>query len=218
MSKPHLHIDQLRHDVNAKTTIIMTNKGVPTTVSGFSMSEFNMSGNSSYSNPFENSAQQALSDKINQGAAAINSFFGTSISQFQFKDIRQTISMWSASGKPSFTVSLLFIQTREFEPTHGSSVLEPIKKLNAGVYPIVEGTLRISAPLGYTVKGDDVSNVSTLSIGRWFFARNLIMTGVTPTFSQEVVKNGAPLYAQVQVTFEPYRAVDINEVNKWFLI
>lgn len=87
------------------------------------------------------------------------------------------------------------------------------------------------APLGYnfnlnlnagsTLKDKFLNSVSvsgtvTVRIGRWFRMSGLIVKDVSLSFSNEIMTDGLPLYAEASVSLESWKAFDISSLQSCF--
>lgn len=223
---PKLDIEILKNNPNAKVIIGLGGAGEDKNwVSGFITQEHTMQGGNIFNNPFENVAQQNLSQKLNVlGATAnkvadvANKFLGTNIQTrfgaFSLKSVEQTATIWVSSAKPSFSLPMVFVALQPDD-----DVLDVVRKLNMAVFPTIDTNgLWVNAPLGYQLVGGKATKGTVIvSIGKWFRAISLLIRDVSYSISKETIKSGLPLYAQVTVAFEAYRLLSSDEVNSWFL-
>ena len=201
---------------NRFSKIVFTNDVDPypkNTVKGFLRNDFNFTITSRYQSAFDQGALGDISGAVNAGTSVANGALGTNIQNMQGKCLDLTVANWLGTDKPTFSITMLFVS---YKPE--INVINEVKKLMKGVLPFKGmGNWSLNAPLKYAPKGAaGASGCWTVRIGNWFVGPFMIMTSVAPTYSKEVVKDGQPLYADVAVTFEPYRLIDAKEFLSCF--
>lgn len=219
-----LDIDALIANSDSKVIITMPAKGI--SVSGFVTEELSGSGQANYSDLFETSSQESLSKSLTQlgvlASAGAAKFFDKQISfsQVQLVTREQTVAMYTGSSKPTFTIPLIFVALKP-EPKQNPAIR--VKRLLSAVYPglrdVGAGVKFLSAPMNYkpAFKGNTATGTVSLAIGKWFLAMNMLITGVSYSFSKELTSLGFPLYGKVSVTFESYRVMTDKEVSGFFI-
>jgi len=246
MAERKFEIDKLKNDPNAKIGFywgesniskLLRGTGKSESVEGFAINEFAIGGSSQYdAGGLVSSLQEIASNILNSATTLMNTAFpdmfgGTGLSQRVVKNINQTKARWSGTDKPTFNVSFMLIGTDE---TSGYKVISDSKKMLKTVYPSDAGLLTIRAPLGYatelkTLDKNYVAKGTVLvTIGQWFMAPNQIIKSVNINYSKEQIRvsRGAteaddvfvPLYARVDVQFEPYKLPTIDEIYDYFQV
>jgi hypothetical protein len=224
MADFQLDIENLIANPNYKVVIAFGGSNI---IQGFIQGDLKFGGGNQYNNPFESQAQQKLSDlmaKVQPAAtAAANKFLGTNLSsaQISIKSFDQTISSWTGSEKPKFSMTLVFIAINPDD-----DVTQPIRKMMKAVFPTraAEGLL-MRAPLGYGpalvnnngLPGMAVGGTIVVKVGKWFRAFGQICTKASPTISKQVIASGRPLWSSFDFEFEPYRAISYSEFTGYFI-
>lgn len=233
-------IDRLRSNPNAKigfywgeTNVSRLLDGVRSTesVEGFLTDDFSFGGSARYdSEGLLSSLQDVASNLLNNTTTFINTLMpdvmGIShIAQVQVRNINQTAARWSGTEKPSFMISMLLIATDE---ESAYQVMRDVKKMYKTVYPKSAGLALITAPLGYATEfkstDKDIMCQGTVlvTVGDWFMAPSQVIKQVGVTYSQQKIKVSQntylPMYAKIDVTFEPYKALTIADVYNYFTI
>lgn len=194
-------------------------------VAGILQGEFGFSSKANYSSPFYNETIAKVTGMVNQISTQLQGFFGDmKIPNISLTSIRQTIKTWTMTDNPVFACSLLFICTEDDQ-----DVRVPVAMLQRAIYPKFQSIesigsigsgLYLTAPNNYQLLssnqagdfGITATGLCVLNIGTWFMARNLLLTGVDPKFSEQKNINGYPMWALVAVSFEPFRMMDLDEV------
>jgi hypothetical protein len=206
-------IDKLLNSVNSRILI----SDAPSNnirVQGFMVSDFSISGGNSYTNIFGSSSQEIADSALKTATSLINFVSGKTgisdvkISERKLMAINSTIHSWVGSNRPSFNIPLIFVAIRESD-----DVRTPVKSLTKSVYPTEDGIFMI-APLGYDGTG---GGTVSIQIGKWLMIHGLVVTSMNATFSQQVIKSGLPLYAKVDITFEPYKLPTVKDVDGYFI-
>lgn len=202
-----LTIDELISNKNAHVIIA----GPGGNFRAFTSQEFSVGGGADYSSPFENNLDQKA-QTINAISAGIHSASGGSIDvpAVVLKSKAETKHIWSNSRRPSFSINLIFVRFRMSDPAVTTIVRDIVKS----VYPR-GGDGLLQAPGGYN--STDGSNTWTLSVGSYFRASKLVLTEASGSMSKEVVSDGTPLYAEVNVTFETYQLTTEDDFSQFFL-
>lgn len=188
--------------------------------SGFSLkglieSETSFTMSNQYTDGLEEAAGQASATGIMNAAANV---FGKS--QSLIKNISQTISQWSGTSKPQLPVTITLINT-----SSKSDIVGKVKKLMILQAPSV-GMMSISHPTDYSgelISGGLSSSSSVkvkgtwiVEIGRWLRVDRLILLDANAVFSKEITVDGQPLYARVQLTFQPCILPDKDVIAGYF--
>lgn len=219
-------IDRLIANPNSRVVIagLRPTTGAPGPLTAFMQNDLTMQGGNLYNNPFESAAQDKLNElgqKILPLAREILPSGLVPEGGFQLKSFQQTILSWTGSQKPFFSLQLTFIAIR---PTDDVTI--PVKKIMSAVLPEDKvGSIFIGAPLSYgpkiSLRGAKPSLNATgtliVQLGKWFRAPGQVTRSAVPTFSQQTISNGKPLYAIVSVTFEPYRMISRAEFERYFV-
>ena len=191
-------------------------------VRAFITSDLTISAASRYNSPLESQKQNSMSETV-AGIGAIAqrvipwAELREKISGFTLRSVGQSVATYSATEKPTFNVSLLFVATRSDDD---------VRKKVAALYDMVMPSFAgfgfddlVRAPLNYA-PGDNKGATGTIAVqvGSWFQALDQIMTNVTFTFSKESIPNGSPLYAHGSISFEPYRVISAEELRGYMLL
>lgn len=206
MSSPSLFLSEL----TGLTFNRIIFQGMPgPTVTAFVVSDFSFGTSAEYNSEWEFEKQKTISDAINRVASFFNDN-KTGVAQISLKSLAQTISTWTGTEKPQFNIDVLFISYNpDVRP------LDRVRELLGGVFPESLGLVLV-APMKYAPGPKSASGVWNIKIGTWFDAPNQILRQVNPTFSKEVTPDGRPLYAKVNVVFEPYRMISYAEFKSYF--
>ena len=117
---------------------------------------------------------------------------------------------WVKSSVPKFSIDFLLLAHNADKAVKH---VELIKKLQASVLPAAGGNGGLLPPLGYK---NDGSGTISLTVGTWFSATGLIMDSISYTPSKQVMSNGYPLYWNCSVTLYPYKAITIDQFERYF--
>lgn len=129
-----------------------------------------------------------------------------------------TIKQYVATPPPSLALNLMFLAFDK-----NKDIRRDVNSLMKYVLPEYSGNgVLLMPPGGYSVQptsSGSPDGVLSLRIGTWFKAHNImIISGaVSPLFSKEVTPAGYPLYATMQVTFTPYRAITYSDWSEFFV-
>jgi len=123
----------------------------------------------------------------------------------QFGGSLFTEEIWQSTNKPSFSLNLIFINTHPKD-----DIMMDCTYLMSSVLPSEFTTMTMKPPIFFKDKTIDVR------VGDWFWAKDLLITGVNTKFSKEIIRNGQPLYATVAVSFRPFRMPDQKTFLSWF--
>lgn len=206
MSSPSLFLSELT-GLNFNRIIL---QGMPgPTVTAFVTSDFSFGTSSEYNAEWEFEKQKPLAEAFNRLTSVINAG-GADIAQISLKSLSQTISTWTGTEKPQFNIDLLFVS---YDPN--VRPLDRVRDLMGGIFPESLGMVLV-APMKYAPGLKSASGIWNIKIGTWFDAPYQILRQVNPTFSKEVTPDGRPLYAKVNVVFEPYRMISYNEFKSYF--
>ena len=185
--------------------------------------DFDMGTAATYSSPFEDMLEGLTEnlgkvDVLSEGklSEATDSFFETARIP---KNLTHT---WVSSERPTFDVTMAFVTLGESQP----NPQEEVTSLAALALPGIGGGGRGTAgatftrPAGYRPEQNaSPPGTFTLKIGEWFEAKGLVLTAVQITLSQQrVILNGGtrPLYAEAQVSLEPFRMISADEFQEYF--
>lgn len=145
------------------------------------------------------------------------------VSPISATPLQATIKQWVNTGGPTLALRLLFVATDS-----SVDVRKGINTIMKYVWPTNNGGLMVPPGgyknIGYIGGGANSSTIPdgviTVEIGRWFSAKQiLIITGSpSPTYSKECIDTTfRPLWATLDVTFVPYRALTIDDWNSMFV-
>lgn len=165
----------------------------------------------------------SASDGLNQA--------GRDLSQVSLKVHKMTIKTWSGTEDPIINVSFAMVNS----DATIKNVFEQYYDLYAAMFPVLSDTNEsgtpggesLLAPYGF-VTGSGTSRsrngargLWNLDIGRWFSARNLILTNVSLDSSLTLdatpgdTNPPMPMYAAVTCTFTTERAAIQSTVKSW---
>lgn len=122
--------------------------------------------------------------------------------------------VWSGSNVPTFAMNIQFIcknGTLESE-----SVVSQVNAIMEYLYPSSTGGKAglLVAPAGYNpIKK---TGLITLTIGKWFRAKDLVIESAEFTYSKELNLRGEPIIATGQVVFKPFDAITFTEYKSYF--
>jgi len=176
-------------------------RGIITEGFGFSISH-------EFDSQFDLTKQQELSKLINK----LKSFIGKE--QSSFINVAQTVKLWMSGNVDSFNISILIPNCR---PNY---LKQKIQSLVEWAAPKIEDN-QIFAPHNYapSLKDLDASKgllalrFSTyIKTGYWF-----VLQSCQVQFSNVIMDDGYPSYANVTFTLLPYRAIGANELKEMFL-
>jgi hypothetical protein len=204
------NINSLLLNTNSVITIIGRNNLNVTRVrvQGIVQGEFSVGGSNDFDTPFDTTNKDL-------GGGAVGKVFNFAKAFASAKGISTTIkeftrNVWKGSARPQFTVPMTFIATKD------DSIEDVTKKVAAlmrGVYPEEAKLGILSAPMGYDATTG--RGTFTISIGKWFRARKMVMKSVDFQFSAQHLRSGRPLYAVGSITFEPYQNISIDEFESY---
>lgn len=222
-------IDNIRANPNARVAIVLD--GVPS--GGLSADilrayitdeEFSISLTANY----EDAIQTSIGDVIgNQGAVGAGAKAVMDLGGFKTRTFQQTAAKWVGSERPTFNFNVIFVAIRENEDT-----IIPALKMQKWLLPYgglnpnlgVDGTM--NPPGNYApLNSMDSTKISgynggfmTLSLGRWFRATDLILTGAEVMYSTTAISSGNPLFTKVAVSCQPYRDITHTEFENYFSV
>ena len=223
-SEFQLDVESILANPNAQMLITVPGRA---TVRCFLQEGLGFSAGSYFGNAFESQAQNKLSDLYTKAAPAAGALldkFGISIpSAARLQSFEQTTESWSGPQKPTFNMKTTFIAVK---PT--DDVTKSVKDIMAACFPIKNASSSIiQAPLNYgpnvrignSPKDLTITALGTVNmkIGTWFQAFGLIIESASPKFSTQVIKNGKPLYCEMNITLKPYRAISYGEFLRYFI-
>jgi hypothetical protein len=198
-------------------------------VKGFNVSDFRFGGGNDYNTPLDNDLLSNIS-----AAASSNNTGVSTTTNFIIKSQLQTVLQWTGSDRFGFTVDLLFLSWKR----NDKKVLTPIKQLLAAVNPVSTGKagidltglslgldLQTIAPLNYTTYSNKSTlgipisiGTSSIKVGKWFAADQLVIKKVDFTVSKEFFDDGKPLYATASIQMETFKMLSAFEVLKFILM
>ena len=198
-------------------------------VSGLIIGDTTIGGSSDWSFPSGGGGpfNAALNKGIEMATGAANMLAGFAgkrnygVTKPQFKSPWQTVVDWAGSGTFSLNLSLLFMSLTPNEDSR-----KPVYRLLKCVYPEILGAgTMVVPPLEYTrvpmVTLFDSSNSGTwgcvgITIGDWFEAPPVfVVERASFSMSKEQTPNGAPLYANGEITVSCSHIVGINHIRQW---
>lgn len=214
-----LDIEAIAQNENFKVTFVLPKCG---TVQGFLRSEFTVAGATEYGDPFASQYLEKGNQLVAVGGQILDKGFSamgkdSKFSSYRLGNLEDTMASWTKSPKPQFSVSMIFVTIKPED-----NITASVTTLLKSVYPTraLKG-FGLAAPMGYHAPGGKqnplkIEGTATVQIGKWFRAYGQLIKTVTPIFSKEVTKIGKPLYAAVDVSFEPWRLVTNEEVMEFF--
>lgn len=131
----------------------------------------------------------------------------------QFGGYNFSKELWKGTSKPSFNLDLIMINT-----TPEDKITENFTYLTKICYS--------ANPHASTGFGEDtamtppkflISGSIDVKIGEWFYATNLIITGVNLVISKQTISDGSPLFALANIGFKSFRGMGAADVEKWFV-
>jgi len=211
-------LDIEKNNQNTQILINIPTSGETKMIKGFITDMLNINAQSSYTSPLESQAQQNLSNTLAalQGLITSTGAANQSLIPHFGRSLQQSVNVWTGSEKPVFDLRLAFVALRP-----GDDVMEMILDLYSAVYPTTESAFKadlLNPPLGYIPRPDAkiAENTISIRVGRWFKAHGLNMRNVNFTPSKEVTENGSPLYAEGNITVEPFRMITYEEFRAYF--
>lgn len=197
------YIEKLTSNPKYKLMIALPTGGI---VTGYMKDDLALSINSEYNSPFELSQTGGVSDMLEKASG----MFGASMS---LKTVAESKLLWKSSSMSPIQVTFSIVALNP-----GDDVREKVRTLSKAVFPTsdgVGGTLK--APMGYAPGMPTSKPVNTVSmkIGSWFNASYLVIRGLNPTFSKDVIKSGLPLYVDISLTLEPSLQLTQDDFIAW---
>lgn len=188
-------------------------------VIGIVSSDLVVSGGNNFTSPMEDiGAVNQIMTMANMASSVMSVLQKGQQGQLASLAKSQTNLFYSGSKKPSFRFEMVLLTTDSSKQRINDTIIH----LMQSVYPTFKagsGQQLLVAPFGYQPynnKGGEALGTVGVKIGKWFYARGLVITDVQATLSKEVTYNGQPLFAKVEVTAEPYRALAHSEFAKFF--
>jgi hypothetical protein len=189
-------------------------------VTAFLADELNLSGSNDFSDAaLQQGQQESLNDTLQKLQAVVGgvaSQFGyDSVPSFTLKTLEQSVSTWKGAERPSFSLRVLFVATRETD-----DVTTQVNGLYRSVFPSFKSVGVASVvlpPLNYLPQGITARGTVLVEIGKWFRATGLIIKSVNFKFSKSVLASGKPIYADGTVQFQAYRVLSYEDVSGWFI-
>lgn len=209
---------------NPNSQMIVSIPGIVSVVC-FIQEGFGFAAGNAYSNAFESQALAKSSEIYNKAAPAAGAILekvGVNIpAQIGPQTFFNTTESWAGPQKPSFSVKTTFVAVK---PT--DDVTKQVRQIMRACFPTGDLTGIMKSPLDYgpNLQVNGVKNISlsiqgtvNLKIGTWFQAMGLILESAHPKFSAQVIKNGKPLYCEMEMSFKPYRAITYDEFLGYFI-
>lgn len=202
-----LDIESLQNNKYNSVGIILPEKyggnwpSKKTCTGGFIKSSLVVSGSADYADKF------SLGGEILDAAGKAQAITGMGGSQVGTKTYEQTKAQFQGTNIPTFSIPIVLIAT---QPSH--DVRKEGVRILYSVFPT--GDDIVSAPFNW--QGKDTTDTCGLYIGTWFkIPTGLLITSVDVTYSQEVIENGTPLYAEVTVAMRYWMQPKADELAKW---
>ena len=198
----------------------------PVSIVGFNQSGFNISVSNQYNNPLENDSLNALNQTGQLLQGAVRSFGRDLKMPVSLRSALASLNNWVGSERPVFNLNFYLIAYKEEH-----NILNDIRLLNQLFYPVksieISGSATLAPPLGYLVNFDSAFNggsegkvqgTVSLSVGKWFTAHNLNPVNMSYEISLETLESGAPLYAQVNVSFTPHKILSVDDIQGYLRV
>lgn len=195
-------------------------------VIGYMIDEtFNLDASTQWATPLDN---MELGNLFGQQFGAILGAI-TDVFGFSRKIVEQTVAFWQGPERPEFSVGLLFL-ARNSNDHPELRAAEILKRIHPGMnkgkgsvmdapmgyMPLVSGDTNVQSFVQFISGADPGRGMSSLSIGNWFQANNLLLKNASFEASRECTKGGSPLYVQGKVSFDTARAVSNIEYGNMF--
>lgn len=169
-------------------------------------------------------ALQALSEGATAGVdtlgnmanRAADAVAGKSVAQRKIASLSNSIVEWSGSVKPIFSFNVTLLRTKSTDA--------PLSVITSDIasmcFPDEEGNhIGVTAPGLYKPSTDNnrASGVWSLRVGKWLFARNLILINASFNYSNMVTyTDGTPIAVKGQISLTPYRDISRPEFKEYF--
>lgn len=184
---------------------------------GLLTSELGISCGANYESLMDTSAQEALSKK----ATLLNNLTEGAISSGDIRLVTfpQTSMSYINSDKIKFSVDCVLVAVNKTD-----SPLNEWKKLLRTVNPRYGEIAKkwggvMQSPTNYRYHNDGTaSGTASIRYSTWFWSRNQLITNVNFTASKAVTSTGTPLYVHGTIQFEPFRALEQDELIKYFVV
>jgi hypothetical protein len=124
-----------------------------------------------------------------------------------------TAQLYQGSGYISFSLPLELVA----DSNTNAQVIQPVKNLLAMVAPSKGAKGLLKAPVTYN-SSFEPDNYVSLTIGKFFHARQLLCKSVSPVFESLIEKgSGNPMKVKVDVTLETMKVPTIEDILNWFI-
>lgn len=124
-----------------------------------------------------------------------------------------TRATWTGSEIPVFSLGITFICLKSGDIKQ--DVTRKVANIMRYTLPDeVSNFGLLTAPANYGP--NNKQGLITMRVGNWLTVRNCLVLSAQFDYSQEVNRDGKPIYAVGQVILKPYQAVTYNEYLKWF--
>ena len=156
------------------------------------------------------------------GSKVFSMFSGFRVSN-QFRLVGNTINVYVASNATPFNINLIVFE-KQFGNGDYKDIMHQLAMLTQ---PDGDGDLfDVMLPAYYDLEkaldafaeGSDPlkSQLLSLSVGEWLFVEGcLVSMDVQHNWSHQVDENGQPLWLEVSIQLRTYKAMGVNEVEKW---
>lgn len=206
---PTLDFTALKGNANAKVILAHPTGG---TFVGYRQEDFTLSLQAQYGAKFEN-AMQEQSSTLNTGISALNNWSGGlfNIPNVNLTNQAQTLYEWNASQRPPIPIQLTIVRHSLSETPVTQVAKNLLKHLlpRKGVGDLLKAPGEYNAGMG--------TGMWTVQVGQYFKATQLVLTQGNAAFAPVDVSDGTPLYANLSLTFEPYKLPTEDEFEQYFL-
>ena len=207
----------------------------PVAIKGFLAGDVNFDGNATWASDRESGKSHPYNEKMSDMFQAViklaqyympnamSDMIGSMGSDRTVQHVLDSISHYKGTQPFRLNLSLLFIALNE-----GYDVREPIRQLNACVYPSIQTRMTLRAPLGYipgrmrsqlTNHLENVPGALAIQIGRWFKTPYVfVCDNFTAQVSRELIAGTqTPLLARVNVALRAAGMLSSQEINQFFV-
>lgn len=185
---------------------------------GLITSELVIAGGANYESLYDTSAQDALTKNL----AILNSLGDKSLiggADVRLVTFAQTASSYINSDKIKFSVECVLVAIKpEDNPLREWRKMLKLTQprfLDVGVQGF-KGFMKSPTNYRYESNGS-TRGTAAVKYSTWFSSFNQLITNVSFNPSKVVTKSGAPLYVSGTIQFEPYRALEQGEYDKYFI-
>ena len=206
-------LDILKVVKSEYSKVVVSNRGAGIKFDGILQNDLGVSGQNDFDSSFLGSdVFQNVTEFKAEAGRALNRYTGGAVGANQSGTIQEMTKLnWTGSQKPIFRIQIALVALQDNatydvvkKSMQAMKCVFPNKKL--GVF---------EAPLGYNPATG--AGLLTLTIGKWFLARQLVMRSANFTYSRICLRSGKPLYALGEVTLEPYQAITYGEFKSYFI-